>query len=543
MARDRPAGEARSLKERRIPADLHELDPIFHPRSVAVVGVSSREGQPNTGGGMGGFFGSLIEGGFDQGRLYPVNPKVDEVRGLRCYPSLTDCPDPVDHIICQIPAPGVPALVDEAIAKGVRSIHFFTAGFSETGDAELAAIEAEIVEKCRVAGIRLIGPNCMGLYVPGSGLAFMSGFPTVPGNVFLLSQSGANAGDIVSSLTALGVRMSKAVSYGNGADLRASHFLEYAASDPQSEVVTAYIEGVQDGRAFFEALRLCAAEKPTIVLKGGITDAGARAANSHTGSLAGSVDVFEAACRQAGAIRARTLDELVNLVIASTSELRNVRGNGVALIAGGGGFSVLSSDQLALEGLDVPPMSGAVVDELREFIPVAGTSVNNPIDANLGRHAGDGDTTKRLYRLVAGAPGIDMVFTTVGGWGGWDTSTDAGNGNAGDGDHGGGGDDGDDGAADESPEALQAAKERRAERRTARARASADELADLQEDTGVPFVAIMRSRGEIPRGTDDFTRRAHERGLAVFPSLQAAAATVARLFEWRGRREGLPPLF
>ncbi len=472
---------------------------------------------------MGGFFGSLLEAGFDRDALYPVNPKVDEVRGLRCYPSVLDCPDPVDHIICQIPAPGVPALVDEAIEKGVRSIHFFTAGFSETGDEEMAAVEREIVEKCRAAGIRLIGPNCMGLYVPGAGLAFMGGFPTDPGNVFLLSQSGANAGDIVGSLTALGVRFSKAVSYGNGADLRASHFLDYAAADPQSEVVTAYIEGVRDGRAFFDALRRCAAEKPTILLKGGITDAGARAANSHTGSLAGSVDVFEAACRQSGAIRARTLEELVNLVIASTSELRNVRGNGVALIAGGGGFSVLSSDQLALEGLDVPPMPHSVVDELREFIPVAGTSVNNPIDANLGRH-GDAETTKRLYGLVAGAPDIDMVFTTVGGWGGWGSN-----------DHGGDGED-DDGSSE-------AARERRAEQRAERARASADELADLQQETGVPFVGIMRSRGDVPRGTDAFLRRAHERGVAVFPTLQAAAATVARLFEWRGRREGLPPLF
>ncbi len=216
-------------------------------------------------------------------------------------------------MISQIPAAGVPELVDQAIAKGVRSIHFFTAGFSETGDEQMAAVEREFIARGQAAGIRMIGPNCMGLYVPDEGLAFMGGFPRRPGNVFLLSQSGANAGDIVGSLSALGVRFSKAVSYGNGADLRAHHFLDYAASDPQTEVVTAYIEGVRDGRPFFEALRRCAAVKPTILLKGGITAAGARAASSHTGSLAGSADVFEALARQSGAIRARTLEELVNL--------------------------------------------------------------------------------------------------------------------------------------------------------------------------------------------------------------------------------------
>ena len=251
--------------------------------------------------------------------------------------------------------------------------------------------------------------------------------------------------------------------------------------------------------------------KPPILLKGGITAAGARAASSHTGSLAGSADVFEALARQSGAIRARTLDELVNLVIVTTSRLRTVRGGGVVLIAGGG-FSVLSSDQIALEGLDLPPMPDSVIEQMREFIPVAGTSVNNPIDANLGRH-GDAETTIRLYKLVAGAPGIDVVFTTVGGWGGWGA-----NGN-------GDGDDKD--------------KNERAER----ARTSADDLADLQQATGTPFAAIVRSRGGSADGMDAFFKRAHERQLAVFPNLQAAASSVARLLEWRERREGLPEIF
>ena len=250
-------------------------------------------------------------------------------------------------MISQVPAAVVPQLVDQCITKKIRSIHFFTAGFSETGDEEMAGVEQAMIEKLRGAGIRAIGPNCMGLYVPASRLAFMSGFPTEPGNLFLLSQSGANAGEIVHGLVSRGVRFSKAISYGNGADLRAHDFLDYAAEDPNSEVVAAYIEGVQDGRAFFAALKRCAKVKPVIILKGGRTQSGSQAAHSHTGSLAGSIEIFDAACRQAGAMRAETMDELHDLVVAAFTNTRLVRGQGVALFGGGGGgFAVLSSDAI-----------------------------------------------------------------------------------------------------------------------------------------------------------------------------------------------------
>ena len=522
-ARHPSGGSTRSLDWERLiasttpaPSDVHDhpLDPIFHPRSVAVVGASSRE-QP--GGWRGGsFLGALLEAGYEREHgLYPVNPKTDEVSGLRCYPSVLDCPDPVDHVICQIPALAAPRLVDQCTEKGVRSIHFFTAGFSETGDEKMAAVEREMVAKARAAGLRIIGPNCLGLYVPGVGLAFMGGFPGQPGNVFLLSQSGANAGAIVQGLAARGVRFSKAVSYGNGADLRAHDFLDYAASDPQTEVVTAYIEGVRDGRRFLDALRRCAAVKPTILLKGGLTAAGARAANSHTGSLAGSSEVFEALCRQTGAVRAQTMEELHDLVIATTTGLRRVRGPGVALIAGGGGYSVLSADRIALTGLELPPLPKETQRVLREFIPVAGTSVRNPIDAHLGRHTRDAGGVRRAHALVADADPVDVVFSTVGGWDGSD--------------------DGDDGPQPDgdSPRA-----------RAERARRSADELAELQGDAGVPVVAIQRSRGEAGREESDaFRERAYERGLSVFSTVERAAAAVARLLEWRKRREGMGALF
>lgn len=485
----------------------HPLEQIFHPRAIAVVGVPSQ----GTSGRIGDFLGSLKAAGYhEQHGLYPVNPKTEEVAGLRCYPTLLDCPDPVDHVISQIPARAVPLLVEQCAEKGVRSLHLFTAGFSETGDAEMAALEREIVERARAAGVRVIGPNCMGLYVPAERLSFMGGFPTEPGHVLLLSQSGANASAVVGGLAQRGVRFSKAISFGNGADLQAHDFLDYAATDPETEVVTAYIEGVTEGRNFFEALKRCAAVKPTIILKGGIHPAGARAAHSHTGSLAGSIDIFEALCRQSGAIRATSMDDLHDLVIAVTTEVRRVAGRGVALVGGGGGIAVLSADAIATAGLDLPELPAETQRQLREFIPVAGTSVRNPIDINIGAS----DDMRRVYRIVAAAEPVDVIFGTSFGVG---PSGPAGN----------QGRDGD--AADDAGAAERAAE---------RARQAADSFAELQEESGIPVVALQ---GGPQAGT--FQQRAYERGVAVFPTVERAARAIGMLLEWRTRREGLPAIF
>ena len=489
----------------------HPLEPIFHPRAVALVGVSSRQQ-----GMSSGFLTSLLEQNYqDEHGLYPVNPKMTEVAGLRCYPSLLDTPEPVDHVISLVPAAAVPGLVDQCLEKGVRSVHLFTAGFSETGDPELAAMEREFVGRLTGAGIRVIGPNCMGLYVPKEGLAFMGGFPTEPGNVMLISQSGANAGDVIHGLARRGVRFSKAISYGNGADLQSHDFFDYAADDPDTEVVCAYIEGVKDGRRFFEAVQRCAARKPVIILKGGLTSAGARAANSHTGSLAGSRDIFEALCRQTGAIRAETMEELHDLVVAVSTSTRRVIGSGVGLVGGGGGIAVLSSDAIAAEGLDVPPMPEATKERLREYIPVAGTSINNPIDTNAGT-----DALGPTLRLVAQAEPIDVVFTSpsFGRFG--------------------------PGPASDEEESDELAPEERRARSREQAAAAADELAALQDETQVPFVGLLRSRnGSGDYLLEAFAAASYERGIGVYPSIHRAARAVSLIRRWRARRAGLPALF
>lgn len=488
----------------------HPLDPIFHPRAVAVIGVpSSRRAA------FGGFYESLKEAGFPEiGQLYPVNPKADEIDGVRCYHTLLDTPDPVDHVISQVPAAVVPELVDQCIAKKVRSIHFFTAGFSETGDERMAAMEQQMIAKLRAAGIRAIGPNCMGLYVPESRLAFMEGFTMEPGNVFLLSQSGANAGEIVGELTSRGVRFSKVISYGNGADLQAHDFLDYAATDEKTDVVAAYIEGVKDGRAFFEALKRCARVKRTIILKGGLTQSGSRAAHSHTGSLAGSTEVFDAVCRQAGAIRAETMDELHDLVVAASSNTHTITGRGVAMLAGGGGgFAVLSADAIDREGLTVPRMPPDAIARMREFIPVAGSSVNNPIDA-----MPPDDRQDEMLRIVATAAGIDMVFMgpmmsrpTRGQMSGNDQPDNG-----------------------ERARALEDM-----------AKKAARQMRQLQEETGTPVVGILRS-GRMARrmgfSSDAFYEYGYKEGIGVYPSVARAARTIAQVIAWRRSREGLPDI-
>jgi acyl-CoA synthetase (NDP forming) len=340
------------------------------------------------------------------GPIYPINPRAQEVLGLPCYPSLVDVPGPVDHVISSIPASGVLELVDHAAAKGVHSVHFFTAGFRETGDEERIALEQEMLRRARAAGVRIIGPNCMGLYCPAAKVAFNRECPKESGNVAFVSQSGLNAEELITYASLRGVRFSKVVSYGNAVDLDESDLLEYCAVDPETEIITTYIEGVKDGRRFLRALSAASAAKPTIVLKGGVTGAGSRAADSHTGSLAGSAQVWEAACRQAGAMTVQTLDEMEDMAVAF-SFLRRPAGRGVAIMGVGGGSSVLAADAAEREGLSVPTLSEDLQSQLRQFTPVAGTSVRNPLDT-VGIRARD--QFLEAVRIAASSPDIHLLL-------------------------------------------------------------------------------------------------------------------------------------
>ncbi|MDA1010995.1 MAG: CoA-binding protein, partial [Chloroflexi bacterium] len=198
-----------------------------------MVGASSREGTRTPG-----FLGALLDLGYQRGHdLYVVNPRATEVRGVPSYPTVLDCPDPLDHVISLIPRDGAQELLRQCVQKGVRSVHFFTAGFSESGDEAMAAVERAMAAEAAAAGVRMLGPNCMGIYVPSEQVSWTLNVPREPGGVFALSQSGVNAGAIISELAERGVRFSKVVSFGNGADIAAPELLDYAAADPETQVV------------------------------------------------------------------------------------------------------------------------------------------------------------------------------------------------------------------------------------------------------------------------------------------------------------------
>lgn len=472
------------------------LDYMFHPRSVAVVGASTQEGP-------GSFVTAIKEMGF-RGELYPVNPKASEIQGLQCYPSLSDVPGDVDHVISSVPLRFVEQLVEDCAEKRVKVLHFFTAGFSETGDDDATALERRVLSRARALGIRVIGPNCMGLYVPAAGLSFMTALATEPGPVALVSQSGANAGEFCRTGAARGLRYSKVISYGNGIDVRESELLEYLADDPETQLVGCYIEGISDGARFLRALRKASSGKPVVILKGGRTEAGTRAASSHTGSLAGSLRVFDAAVRQAGGMRVDRMEELVDACVTFRF-IGSLRGPRAGIVGGGGGYSVLASDEVAAAGLEMPDLPDDVQGRILAFTPTAGTSVRNPVDTSVGWGPDGLRPMLETVRIVAAAANIDYILYHTS-WA-WGPSRSGG------------------------PDIAALARE------------TAEKLGEVQAEVRKPVVCVARAptSEQGMTGTLAFQERAAAGGLAVYGSIQAASSALRRLLDWQQRRDGLAP--
>jgi acyl-CoA synthetase (NDP forming) len=380
----------------------HPLEFLFHPRSIAIPGVSSKAKSWGSGDS---FVRALKRVGF-RGPIYPVNPKLTESNGLPCYASLLDIPGDVDYVISSVPAPAVPTILEQAITKGARSVHLFTSGFGETGDAGRAELEQGVLKRARAAGIRLLGPNCMGLYCPETGLAFDEWAPRKPGDIGMLSQSGANAEELMAGIARRGLRFSKIISYGNALDLNECDFLEYLTHDPRTALIACYIEGPRDGRRFFRLMREATRRKPVILLKSGLTEAGGRAARSHTGSLAGSEAAWRAFERQAGFVRVETMEELEDLVVTFRL-LPRPTAPGAAIVVAGGGSSVLGADAASRAGLPVPPLSAESQAALGAFTPIAGSSVRNPIDTPVTQTE---EELRRTLDIVAKDPGIGLVL-------------------------------------------------------------------------------------------------------------------------------------
>lgn len=385
-----------------LPSD-HRLDLIFDPRSVALVGITLSEPQHWTRT----FLDALLASGFER-PIYLVNPKGGEIKGLKVYPSLTDLPNPVDYVIGTVPARVAPSLLRQCASKGVSCVHFCTAGFSETGEEQGSKLEAELLQAVRETGVRVLGPNCMGVYCPKSRLSFDADFPQEPGPVSFLSQSGGNVNNLVRQAKWRGVRFSKAISYGNACDLDESDLLQYLAADPDTRMISMYIEGVKDGGRFRKAIESVPEEKPLILLKGGVTKGGSRAAAGHTGALAGSEATWDSLCRQMGVISVRSLDEMAD-VLVTLQFMRPSSGRNVGLIGIGGGSSVLIADAFEANGFSVPSLPEEIRGLIREFTPAAGNILKNPID--YGQGIGGPEDLIRTVRLMAG---WDQIHFMVG---------------------------------------------------------------------------------------------------------------------------------
>lgn len=349
-----------------------ELDSIFKPQSVAVIGASNNRKRWGYG-----TLRDILKGGY-RGKLYPIHPKDKVIQGLTAYPSVLDVPGEIDLVVFVVNAAQTVKAMRECAEKGVKGAVIITAGFAEIG-GEGAKMQDEVVSIAREAGIRFVGPNCLGTY--SSAVSFNCAFYRTPkpGPIAFISQSGTMGEYLLEIGLAKGYGFSKFVSSGNQADLNVCDYLEYLGDDPDTKTIVLYLEGVKDGRRFLEVARKVTAKKPIVMYKAGRTSAGARAALSHTASLAGNNDIFEAACAQSGVIRAEEVLGAFDIAeIMAHQPLP--KGNRVAIVSGGGGFCVTVADACASHGLEVPELDADTQKRLLSLFHPYSPQPKNPVD-------------------------------------------------------------------------------------------------------------------------------------------------------------------
>ncbi|MGB9885943.1 MAG: acetate--CoA ligase alpha subunit [Moorellales bacterium] len=378
------------------------LEALFSPRAVAVVGASNN---PTKLGHA--VLRNLLESGYP-GPVYPVNPKAEEILGRKAYPSVREVPDRVDLAVIVIPAAGVLEVARQCGEKGVRFMVVISAGFREAGK-EGSNREKELVRICRQFGTGLVGPNCLGVIDTHTPLNATFA-PRMPrrGNIAFFSQSGALGTAILDWSLTVDLGFSRFVSLGNKAGIDEVDLMQEARQDSRTEVVLCYLETIREGERFLTVARELARTKPVLVIKSGISEAGARAASSHTGSLAGSDVAYDTAFRQSGVHRVRTLEHLFDFALAfSTQPLP--RGNRLAVVTNAGGPGILASDAAEAEGLTLARLGGETVKELRRELPPE-ASLYNPVDV-----LGDASPQRyaRALERVAGDPNVDLVLALL----------------------------------------------------------------------------------------------------------------------------------
>ncbi|WP_457742955.1 acetate--CoA ligase family protein [Thermococcus sp.] len=372
------------------------LDYFFRPRGIAVIGASN---DPLKLGYE--VFKNLRK--YKDGKVYPVNVKDEVVQGVKAYRNVRDIPGDVDLAIIVVPKRFVKQTIIDCGEKGVKGAVIITAGFGETGP-EGKREERELVEIAHKYGIRLIGPNCVGVMNTHNDMNATFIMDAKKGDIAFVSQSGALGAGIVYKTVKEGIGFSKFISVGNMADLDFGDFMEYLADTEEDKAIALYIEGVKDGRKFIEVAKRVTKKKPVIALKAGKSESGARAASSHTGSLAGSWKIYEAAFKQSGVLIAETIDDMLSMARAFTQPLP--KGKRVAIMTNAGGPGVLTADQLDGRGLKLADLEEKTIKELRSFLPPM-AAVKNPVDMIASAR---GEDYYRTAKALLTDKNVDMLI-------------------------------------------------------------------------------------------------------------------------------------
>ncbi|MBN1662077.1 MAG: CoA-binding protein [Deltaproteobacteria bacterium] len=379
--------------------DFAKLDRAFNPRTVVVIGDK----------GDNKYMWLTTQSEF-KGNLYSVQIAPQEFEGIEAlgvknYTSLMDVPGPVDLVIVSVPRVVAPRVLDDCIRKDVAAAHFFTSGFAETSTEEGINLEKILTQKAAAANFHLVGPNCMGIFNPLSGVKQSpSQYSGISGPIGFISQSGTHAVNFSIEANLHGLNINKSVSFGNGIVLDSADYLEYFGRDEDIKAIGIYIEGPKDGQRFFRVLKDVAAKKPVVIWKGGRTDAGSRAIASHTGSLAAQAAIWDAAVRQCGAVTAANLDELVDILKAIIF-LKPVKGDRVAVTGGSGGLSVAVADAFAEAGLSLPKLTQKSYDEFATFFSLIGGGYQNPVDTGNA----NAREMKRILDILEADENIDNI--------------------------------------------------------------------------------------------------------------------------------------
>ena len=387
-----------------------DFTPLFEPRTIAVVGASAASVAPGNR-----FIRHLKAFGYE-GSICPIHPDAAQVEGLPAFRSVREIEQPVDYAYVAVAAAQVPAVI-ERFAGRVRFAQVISSGFSETADG--AVLARELLAAARAAGVRVIGPNCLGLHSPRGRVTFTERVSAEPGSVGVICQSGGLGIDIARRGQTRGLTLSGLVTVGNCTDVKPSELLEHFLACEHTRAIGLYLEGVGDGRRLFEVLRAARARKPVVILKGGRTDQGHRAAASHTGALASGMAAWHALARQTGAALVSHVDEFIDSLVACQCLVRPAHEHGpplrrVVLFGNGGGTSVLGTDALVEAGLDVPALPAPLVEALEALRLPAGSSVDNPIDVPASALQKDGGrAADRIFDVLQSGEAADLLLTHI----------------------------------------------------------------------------------------------------------------------------------